>query len=49
MISAGCGVQCNMSGVECQERSVRFVTLGVDGGERGGEVGRRAWEGRGGE
>ena len=24
-------VQCNVSGVECQDRSVRFVTLGVGG------------------
>ena len=47
MSSAGCSVQCNVSGVECQDRSVRFVTLGVDGGERGGDVGCRAWEGRG--
>ena len=42
MSSAGCGVQCNVSGVECQDRSIRFVILGVDGGEKGGDVGRRA-------
>ena len=46
--SAGCGVQWNVSGVECQDRSVRSVTLGVHGGEKSGRcgapgVGEQGW------
>ena len=47
MSSAGCGVQCNVSGVECQDRTVRFVTLGVDGGERSGGCGAPGVGGQG--